>query len=106
MPGTVLAQSLTPSACVQPGQELVLTVAPGADSLDGARLAPFSYELPEDGVQEHRVRITVTDSHGQRLVHNAMEQPGATVSKEVRVYGPAKLSISVSGQVVEVRDLK
>jgi beta-lactam-binding protein with PASTA domain len=105
VPGSVLAQSLTPNARVETGQDLALTVVPGSDSLDGARLAPFSYELPEDGVQERRVRITVTDSHGQRLVHNAMEQPGATVSKEVRVYGPAKLSINVGGQVVEEKDL-
>jgi beta-lactam-binding protein with PASTA domain len=105
VPGSVLAQSLTPSARVETGQDLVLTVVPGADSLDGARLSNFSYELPEDGVQERRVRITVTDSHGQRLVHNAMEQPGSTVAREVRVYGPAKLSISVGGQVVEEKDL-
>ena len=105
-PGSVMAQSLTASARVESGQDLILTVIPGGDSLAGARLASFSYELPEDGVQEHRVLITVTDSHGQRLVHSAMEQPGATVSKEIRVYGPAKLSINVGGQVVEERDLQ
>lgn len=105
MPGTVLAQNLTPTAYVEAGQELALTVVPGTDAVGGARLVPFSYELPEDGVQERRVRITITDTHGQRLVHNAMEQPGATIRKEVKAYGPAKLSISVGGQVAEERDL-
>lgn len=105
VPGTVLAQSLTPTTYVEAGQELALTVVPGADAVGGARLVPFSYELPEDGVQERRVRITITDTHGQRLVHNAMEQPGATVHQEVKAFGPAKLSISVGGEVVEERDL-
>ena len=105
VPGTVLAQSLTASARVEAGQDLILTVVPGNDAVGGARLVPFSYDLPEDGVQERRVRITITDSRGQRLVHNAMEQPGGTVRKEVKAYGPAKLTISLSGQVVEERDL-
>ena len=105
VPGTVLAQSLTPTAYVETGQELALTVVPGTDAVGGARLVPFSYELPEDGVQERRVRIIITDAHGERLVHNAMEQPGATISKEVKAFGPAKLSISVGGQVIEERDL-
>jgi beta-lactam-binding protein with PASTA domain len=105
VPGTVLAQSLSPSARVETGQELTLTVVPGADPVGGARLVPFSFELPEEGVQERRVRITITDSRGQRLVYNNMEQPGSTLRKEVRAYGPAKLSIKVGDQVVEERDL-
>jgi beta-lactam-binding protein with PASTA domain len=105
VPGSVLAQSLSPSARVEAGQDLALTVMPGGDSGAGARLASFSYDLPEDGVQEKRVRVTITDSRGQRLVHNAMEQPGATVRQEVRVYGPAKVSIVVNGEVVEDKDL-
>ena len=106
IPGTVLAQSLSPSARVEIGQELALTVVPSTDSVGGARLVPFSFELPEDGVQERRVRITITDSRGSRLVHDGMEQPGSTISSEVRAYGPAKLSIKVGDQVAEERELK
>jgi serine/threonine-protein kinase len=104
-PGTVLIQSLTASTRVEAGQELALTVAPGGDSAAGARLASFKYELDENGVGERRVRISILDSHGQRLVHDAMEQPGAVISKEVRAYGPAKLSIKVGDDAPEIKDL-
>jgi hypothetical protein len=71
----------------------------------GARLASFKYELDENGVGERRVRITIIDSRGQRLVHDAMEQPGTVISKEVRAYGPAKLSIKVGDDAPEMKDL-
>jgi beta-lactam-binding protein with PASTA domain len=104
-PGSVLAQSLTPSARVEAGQELALTVVPGGENASGARLVPVSYDLDESGVQERRVRLTVRDSRGERIVHNAMEQPGAHIAKEIKVYGPAKLSVAVGGQLVEEKDL-
>jgi beta-lactam-binding protein with PASTA domain len=104
-PGTVLSQSLDPASRVESGQELTLNVVAGTQVVGGARLVNYSYEVPEEGVQEKRVRISITDSRGQRLVYDAMEQPGAAVKNSTRAWGPAKLSIKLGDQVVEEKDL-
>jgi len=103
--GSVLAQSLPPATRVEMGQELALTVTAGGTASAPARLASVGYDMPEEGVQERRLRLVVRDSMGERLVHNRMEQPGAVVKKEVRVHGPATLEISVGGAVVETREI-
>ena len=105
VPGSVLAQSLSPTSKVPSGTELYLTVAPGGSAQVPARLATVSYTMPEDGVQERRLRILVRDSLGQRVVYNRMQQPGVTVNQDVQVHGPATAEISVGGEVAETRDV-
>jgi serine/threonine-protein kinase len=105
LPGSVLAQSLTPSTRVDAGAELALVVAPGGDAGMPARLATMDYSLPEDGVQERRLAVLVKDSLGQRLVTNRMAQPGAKVHLEFQVHGSASAEIRVGGELVETRPL-
>lgn len=102
-PGSVVDQSLTPSTRVDAGSELYLSVAPGGSAQVAARLATLVVSLPEDGVQERRLKVQVKDSLGQRVVYNRMEQPGANVSMDVKVHGPASAEISIGGDVVETR---
>ncbi|HXB97081.1 MAG TPA: PASTA domain-containing protein [bacterium] len=103
VPGSVVDQSLTPSTRVDAGTELYLSVAPGGSAQVPARLATLEVSLPEDGVQERRLKVQVKDSLGQRVVYNRMEQPGANVSMDVKVHGPASAEISIGGEVVETR---
>lgn len=105
VPGSVLSQSLPPATRVELGQELALTVTAGGMAAAPARLASVGYEMPEEGVQERRLKLVVRDSLGERLVHNKMEQPGAIVKKEVKVHGPAMLEISVGGVVLETKEI-
>lgn len=104
-PGSVASQSLTAGARVEEGYELALVVAAGQASAEGARLALISYDVPEDGVTERRVLITVTDRLGQRAVYNRMLKPGYSVSFETRVHGAASYSVSLSGETVETKEL-
>jgi beta-lactam-binding protein with PASTA domain len=104
-PGKVASQSLSPGARTEEGAELALVVSQGGDSGAPARLAEISYDLPEDGVTERRVLITVTDSLGQRAVYNRMVKPGENVKVEARIHGPASYSVSLGGQVVEGKEL-
>ena len=105
VPGSVLAQSLSPSSKVEQGSELNLTVAPGGSAQVPARLATLSFTMPEDGVQERRLRIVVRDSLGERSVYNRMQEPGTTVNQDVQVHGPATAEISVGGVAVETRQI-
>ncbi|HTB22920.1 MAG TPA: PASTA domain-containing protein [bacterium] len=100
-PGSVLAQSLSPSTRVAMDSELTLTVAPGGSAQVAARLATLSYTMPTDGFQERRLLIVVQDSLGQRPVYNRMLEPGATVNRDVLVHGPATAQISVAGNLVQ-----
>jgi serine/threonine-protein kinase len=102
-PGSVVDQSLTPSTRVDAGTELYLSVAPGGSAQVPARLATLEVSLPEDGVQERRLKVLVKDSLGQRVAYNRMEQPGANISLDVKVHGPATAEISIGGDVVETR---
>jgi eukaryotic-like serine/threonine-protein kinase len=104
-PGSVLAQSLSPSTRVALDTELTLTVAPGGSAQVPARLATLSYTLPSDGFQERRLLIVVQDSLGQRPVYNRMLEPGTTVNRDVLVHGPATAQISVGGTLVETRNI-
>lgn len=104
-PGSVLAQSLTPSTCVDAGAELNLLVAPGGAASTPPRLASLDYTLPEDGVQERRLSVLVKDGMGQRLIYNRMAQPGAKVHLDFRVHGEASAEISVGGDLVETRPI-
>ncbi len=99
-PGAVVAQSLSPGARVEEGQELILKVALGGENATPARLLPLVYQVPADGVVERRVRVTINDSLGQRVVHNAMELPGARVRLDIKVHGPARQTITLGGQTV------
>jgi hypothetical protein len=99
----VVDQSLTPSTRVDAGTELYLSVAPGGSAQVPARLATLEVSLPEDGVQERRLKVLVKDSLGQRVAYNRMEQPGANISLDVKVHGPATAEISIGGDVVETR---
>jgi len=70
-----------------------------------ARLATVTYTMPQDGVQERRLRIVVRDSLGERVVYNRMQQPGVTVNQDVQVHGPATAEISVGGEPVDSRSI-
>lgn len=104
-PGSVLSQNLSPSARVEPGAELVLLVAPGGGASAPARLARLDLEVPADAIVERRLRVVVRDSQGERVVHNAMEKPGAKLRKEFKAYGPAQAEISLGGAVIETREI-
>lgn len=104
-PGQVLAQSLSPGARVEEGQELFLKVAAGDAAGMAARLVTLSYQVPQDSVIERRVRVTINDSLGQRVVHNAMERPGARLRLDVKVHGAGHQTISLAGQTVVDEDL-
>lgn len=104
-PGSVLGQSLPALTRVELGQELALTVTAGGTASSPARLATVGYEMPEEGVQERRLKLVVRDSLGERVVYNRMEQPGAVIKQEVRVHGPATLETSVGGEVVETKEI-
>jgi len=105
VPGSVLAQSLSPCTRVTLATELTLTVAPGGSAQVAARLATISYSLPQDGFQERRLLIVVQDSLGQRPVYNRMLAPGATVTRDILVHGPATAQISVGGVPVRTLDI-
>jgi beta-lactam-binding protein with PASTA domain len=105
MPGSVLAQSLTPSTRVDAGSELALTVAPGGATGAPARLTSLDFELPEDGVQERRLAVLVKDGLGQRTVSNRMAQPGAKIHLEFQVHGAASAEIRVGGELIETKEL-
>lgn len=105
VPGSVISQSLAPASKVGMGAELNLTVAPGGSAQVAARLSTVTYTLPEDGVQERRLRIVVRDSLGQRVVFNRMAQPGSTVTQDVQAHGPATAEISIGGTVVETTEI-
>jgi serine/threonine-protein kinase len=104
-PGSVVAQSLSAAAQVLPGTELTLNVAPGGASAVPARLARLDLVVPNDSVVERRLQVVVRDSQGERVIHNAMEKPGAHLRKEFKAYGPAKAEISLGGEVLETRDI-
>ena len=103
VPGSVLTQSLGAFTRVALGSELTLTVVPGGSAQVAARLATLSYTVPSDVSQERRLLIVVSDSRGQRPVYNRMCESGVTVSRDVRVQGPATAQISVGGVLVETR---
>lgn len=105
VPGSVLAQSLSACSKVEVGSELNLTVAPGGSAQVQARLATITYAMPQDGIQERRLRIVVRDSLGERVVYNRMQQPGVTVNQDVQVHGPATAEISVGGDTVDTRNI-
>lgn len=102
-PGSVVGQNLTPSTRVAAGAELDLWVAPGGAAQGDARLATVEYTVPNDGIQERRVRFVVRDSLGERTVYNRMQQPGALIRQDVQVHGAASLEISLGGEVAETR---
>lgn len=104
-PGSVIQQSLSPGAKVSEGEDLALVVASGSADGAGARLAEIAYELPEDGVTERRVQITVSDALGQRVVYSHMVKPGATVKLEARVHGKASYRVSLSGETAEEKEI-
>jgi hypothetical protein len=104
-PGSVVSQSLSPAAQVLPGAELLLSVAPGGAVTAAARLARLDLEVPNDSVVERRLRVVVKDGQGERVIHNAMEKPGAKIRKEFKAYGPANAEISLGGVVLETREI-
>jgi serine/threonine-protein kinase len=104
-PGSVVFQSLSPSTRVLAGWLLTLRVAPGGAAAVPARLARLDFQMPADTTVERRLRIVVRDELGERVLHNAMEKPGASLRKEFRVYGTATAEISVNNAVVEKRDI-
>lgn len=104
-PGAVLAQNLSPAAQVLPGAELTLSVAPGGTATASARLARLDLSVPADSVVERRLRVIVRDSQGERVIHNAMEKPGAKLRKEFKAYGQANAEISLGGVVLETREI-
>jgi hypothetical protein len=104
-PGRVAAQSLSPGARTEEGTELALVVSQGGDAGAPARLAEIDYDLPEDGVTERRVLITVTDTLGQRAVYNRMVKPGESIKLEARVHGAASYSVSLGGEVAEEKEI-
>lgn len=104
-PGSVLAQSLSPASRVAPGAELLLTVAPGGGAGAPARLARLDLQVPDDSLVERRLQVRVRDAQGERLIHNAMEKPGARLRKEFRAHGPATAEISLGGKVLETREI-
>lgn len=104
-PGSVLAQSLSPASRVLPGDFLTLTVAPGGAASVPARLARLDFSVPDDSLVERRVRIVLRDSQGERVLHNAMEKPGAKLREEFKAYGPASAEISLGGVVLETRPI-
>jgi serine/threonine-protein kinase len=104
-PGSVLGQSLSPAARVLPGSELLLSVAPGGAASAPARLARLDLLVPADSLVERRLQVLVRDSQGERMLHNAMEKPGARLRKEFRAYGPATAEISLAGVVIETREI-
>jgi serine/threonine-protein kinase len=106
VPGSVLAQSLGAFTRVAAGCELNLTVAPGGSAQVAVRLATLNYTMPSaDGGEERRLLIVVTDALGTRPVYNRMCQPGVSVSRDVRIHGPATAQISVGGALVETRPI-
>jgi len=104
-PGSVAAQSLSPGARVEEGSELNLVLASGNSELEGARLAEILFDVPEDGVTERRVLITVSDGMGVRAVYNRMVRPGDSVKLQVRVHGAASYSVSLAGSPVESKEI-
>jgi serine/threonine-protein kinase len=104
-PGSVLSQSLSPSSRALAGAELALTVAPGGAAAVKARLAGLDLIMPAESLVERRLKVTIKDQLGERVVHNAMEKPGVKLHKEFKVYGPAIAEISINNSVVETREL-
>lgn len=98
-PGEVLAQTPDAGSPVEKGKEVTLTVAKGEGTLDPAHFAVIKYQVPGEGSSERRVKITVTDSQGTRVVHNDMEKPGTKLSLPLKAYGIARYSVSLSGAV-------
>jgi serine/threonine-protein kinase len=105
-PGSVIFQSLSPGARIEEGSELSLVLASGEASLEGARLADLTYDLPESGVAERRVLFTVTDRRGRRVVYNRMVAPGQSAKVQARVFGQATVEISVGGELAETREIE
>jgi hypothetical protein len=105
-PGSVLAQSLAAGSPVGAGAEIHLVVARGRADISRARLVTLHYLVPDDARSERRVRITVTDATGSRVVHNDMEKPGASLAVAARIYGAAHYRVQLAGADAEEGDLK
>jgi len=105
VPGSVAAQSLSPGARVEEGTELSLVVVSGNENDSGARLADLSFDVPEDGVAERRVIITITDDSGEHAVFNRMVRPAENIRVQPRVHGKAKYCVSLAGEVVEQKEI-
>jgi serine/threonine-protein kinase len=104
-PGTVLAQTPPPGVPARAGEEATLTVAQGRADIATARLAMVRYQVPDDARAERRVRISVTDATGSKVVHNEMEKPGARLTLPVRVYGLARYKVNLAGVDAEEGEL-
>ena len=98
-PGSVTYQSLSAGARVEMGSTLDLQVARG-DSMARARYALIEYQVPDVGVAERRVQITVADARGRRVVYNSMEKPGAGIRVETKAWGSATYRVAISGSDV------
>ena len=102
-PGTVLYQSISGGARVEQGQAVKLGVV-DSESMR-ARYARLEYQVPDDGVTERRVQVTIIDARGQRVVHNAMEKPGALVKVEGKAWGRASYQVSLSGDLLFEKEI-
>ncbi len=99
--GSVLAQSVQAGTEVDNGTDVSLDVAKGqGGGLAKARFALIQYQVPSDTYGERRVRITVFDALGTRVVHNEMEKPGAAISVPVQAHGKTHYQVMLSGKVV------
>jgi serine/threonine-protein kinase len=98
--GTVLSQSAPVGSATAPGSEVALQVARKPGEGGPARFATVEYQVPADGSSERRVRITVHDDQGSRVIYQEMEKPGARVSAKLTAHGKATYTVSLSGHDV------
>lgn len=98
VPGQVISQDPAPNTTVNQGTAVKVTLSKGPGPLPGEALVKL--HVPDDG-QNHKVKITVTDSRGTGVAYMNTHPPGDKVETTVRYLGRATIRVYIDDGLVK-----
>lgn len=105
---TIIAQDPAPDALIPAGQSVFVTVSRKAGSAKAQSresVHHIQYRVADGGGQQKKVKITLTDSAGEKEVFNGLRMPGAEIDLTSPRRGPAMVRIFINGTLVDEREM-